>query len=189
LDAHLGLGEDAEFASSAAPSLRDVDEDEDGAAAAGDPWRRRIERDGDGVERAEATEPVAGRGGSAHEVSHGGGPREVRAYGRLHRGAARAGAPPDRDLVDVDPDLLRREAPEHGLEASLLGRRIRPIFKVVVVTFVKAVVFLVISIKVVVLEFVVIVVVGEGGRGVSVAAGCSCHGTQWGGVGGCFACF
>jgi hypothetical protein len=78
--------------------------------------------------------------------------------------------------VDVDPDLLGREAPEHGLEASLLGRRIRPIF-----TVIKVVVFLVISIKV---EFVVIVVVGEGGRGMS-AAGCSCHGSQWGGGAGC----
>jgi hypothetical protein len=75
--------------SSAVARPRASDVDEDGAAAAGGPWRRSIERDGDGVERDEATEPVAGRGGSAHEVSHGGGPREVRAYGCLHRGAAR----------------------------------------------------------------------------------------------------
>ena len=116
---YLCVGEDAEITGSAAAGLRDVNEDDDGAA--GDPWRRRVEGDRDSVEGAEETEPVASRGRGAHEVPHGGGAREVRADGRLDRGAARAGAAPDRDLVHPDPDLVRGEPPEHGLQASRLG--------------------------------------------------------------------
>ena len=113
------MGEDAKITGSATSGLRDVNEDDDGAT--GDPRRRRVEGDGDSVEGAEATEPVAGRGGGAHEVPHSGSAREVQADRRLDRGAARAVAAPDRDLVHPDPDLVRRQPPEHGLEASRLG--------------------------------------------------------------------
>jgi len=73
LDGYLcdGVGEDAEITGSATAGLCDVNEHDDGAT--GDPWRRRVEGDGDSVEGAEATDPVAGRGGGAHEVPHGGG--------------------------------------------------------------------------------------------------------------------
>jgi hypothetical protein len=163
LDVHLCVGEDAEFGSSAAAGLCDVNEYDDGAA--GDPWRSRVERDGDSIEGAEATDAVAGRGGGAHEVSHGGGAREVRAHRCLDRGAARAGAAPYRDMVHPDPDLIRGEPPEHGLEARLLGRGRRGL----VVGFVIEVV--------VVVEFVIlvlVVVVGGGRRRVG-ASGCGCH--------------
>jgi hypothetical protein len=114
----MSVSEDSEFSGSASTGLCDVNEYDNGAA--GGPWRRRVERDGDGIEGAEATEAVAGCRGRAHEVSHGGGAREVRAHSGLDCGAARAGAAPDRDLVHPDPDLVRGEPAEHGLEARLL---------------------------------------------------------------------
>jgi len=163
---HLGIGEDAELSGSAAAGLCDVNKYDD--SAAGNRERSRVERDGDSIEGAEATEAVASRRGGAHEVSHGGGAREVRAHRSLDRGAARAGATPDRDLVHPDPDLIGGETPEHGLVARLLGRGRRGLVVVVLVGFV---------IEVVVVEFaivILIVAVGDGRRRVG-AVGCGCH--------------
>lgn len=167
---YLRVSEDAEFSGSAAAGLCDVDEYDDGAPWG--PWRSRVERDGDGIEGAEATEAVAGPRGSSHEVSHGGGAREVRAQRGLDRGAARAGAAPDRDLVHMDPDLVRGQTPEHSLEARLLGRAV-----ILLVGFVIEVVVSFVVEVVVVIEFfmsILVEVVGGGRRRGGV--GCGCHG-------------
>jgi hypothetical protein len=55
---------------------------------------------GGGVSTRSTTELVIGRGGGAHEVSHGGSACDVRANHRFNCGAARA---------VTDPDLVRSE--------------------------------------------------------------------------------
>ncbi|PWS22763.1 hypothetical protein DKP78_16680, partial [Enterococcus faecium] len=107
--------------------------------------------DGHGVEGAEATDPIGGGGCSAHEVSDGGGTRQVRADRRLHRGAARAAAAPDLHIVHPYPDLLRGEAAQDGREARLGGRG-RGVFLVIVLL-----VFVIVVVVGVVLEVVVII--------------------------------
>ena len=120
---NLRVGEDAESAGSPGPSLGNVDKDDDDTASpvGRDPRWRGIEGDGDGFEGAEAMEPLAGRCSGTQELRHGGGAHEVRPHRRLRRGAARAGAAPDRDVVHPDPDLVRREPTKNGLEAILLA--------------------------------------------------------------------
>lgn len=157
------VSEDAEFAGGAATSLGDVNKDDDGSVT-GDPWRRGVEGDGHGVEGAEATDPIGGGGCSAHEVSDGGGTRQVRADRRLHRGAARAAAAPDLHIVHPDPDLLRGEAAQDGLEASLVGRG-RGGFLVIIVLLVFVIEVVVVLEVVVIILLQVGVILDGSGRG------------------------
>uniref|UniRef100_J3N5C9 Uncharacterized protein n=1 Tax=Oryza brachyantha TaxID=4533 RepID=J3N5C9_ORYBR len=167
--AYPAVGEDAEFAGSAAPGLGDVNKDDNGCATR-EPRRSCVEGDGYSVEGAEATDPIAGRCCSAHEVSDGGGTRQVGAHRRLHCGAARAAATPDLHIVHPDPDLIRCEAPQDRLEASLVGAvgRGRGGFLVVIEVVVVVVIVFVFEFVIV----VVVVVLRDGSR----RRGCgSCH--------------